>query len=177
MMLSLQSRAVSASHRAGGRALGPQSHICRATVQKISKRSSSVEQRSRQQQSQILGAGAASSAFAASFGLYLLSAAPAVADVADAAGGTPFQGVTANSLYVTLALFLMTAPGELLWVQLLHAACRAEQVRFVCTPPAAAVCYCRVPCMCAAVQELGLRAVFSLRVVVLLHLCCGHVRP
>jgi hypothetical protein len=32
--------------------------------------------------------------------------------VADVAGGaTPFQGVTANSLYVTLALFLMTAPG------------------------------------------------------------------
>jgi hypothetical protein len=42
----------------------------------------------------------------------LLSAAPAVADVADAAGSTPFQGVTANSLYVTLALFLMTAPGK-----------------------------------------------------------------
>jgi hypothetical protein len=58
---------------------------------------------------------AASSAFASSFGLYLLSAAaPAAADVADMAGGgsTPFQGVTANSLYVTLALFLMTAPGE-----------------------------------------------------------------
>lgn len=121
-MLSVQSRAVSAGHRAGGRALGLQSHICRATLQKASRRSNSVQQRSQQQQTQLLGAGAASSAFATSFSMYLLSAAPAVADVADAAGSTPFQGVTANSLYVTLALFLMTAPGKPTWMQLLHAA-------------------------------------------------------
>jgi hypothetical protein len=89
------------------------SHTCRAGVRRASPGSSSVQQRREQHQEQLLGVGAAGSAFATSFSLYLLSAAPAVADVADAAGGsTPFQGVTANSLYVTLALFLMTAPGE-----------------------------------------------------------------
>jgi hypothetical protein len=41
-----------------------------------------------------------------SFGLYLLSEAPAFAEDA-----SPFQGITANSLYVTLGLFLLTAPG------------------------------------------------------------------
>eukprot|EP00882_Tetradesmus_deserticola_P019833 GHRQ01021374.1.p1 GENE.GHRQ01021374.1~~GHRQ01021374.1.p1 ORF type:complete len:143 (+),score=25.73 GHRQ01021374.1:374-802(+) len=46
-------------------------------------------------------------AFMASFGLYLLAEAPAA--LADE--GSPFQGVTANSLYVTLGLFLLTAPG------------------------------------------------------------------
>jgi hypothetical protein len=47
------------------------------------------------------------STFMASFGLYLLAEAPAA--LADE--GSPFQGVTANSLYVTLGLFLLTAPG------------------------------------------------------------------
>jgi hypothetical protein len=46
--------------------------------------------------------------FAASFALYLLAEAPAA--LADE--GSPFQGVTANSLYVTLGLFLLTAPGR-----------------------------------------------------------------
>jgi len=46
------------------------------------------------------------SAFVSSFGLYLLSEAPAFAEDA-----SPFQGITANSLYVTLGLFLLTAPG------------------------------------------------------------------
>jgi hypothetical protein len=48
------------------------------------------------------------STFMASFGLYLLAEAPAA--LAD--DGSPFQGVTANSLYVTLGLFLLTAPGK-----------------------------------------------------------------
>jgi hypothetical protein len=47
------------------------------------------------------------STFMASFGLYLLAEAPAA--LAD--DGSPFQGMTANSLYVTLGLFLLTAPG------------------------------------------------------------------
>jgi hypothetical protein len=111
-MLSTQSRMACGVHRPMGRALLMNSHICSATAQKGSRRSSSVQRCPEQQPTQLIDAGAASSAFAASFGLYLLSAAPAVADVADAAAGTPFQGVTANSLYVTLALFLMTAPGE-----------------------------------------------------------------
>jgi hypothetical protein len=46
--------------------------------------------------------------FMASFGLYLLAEAPAA--LADE--GSPFQGMTANSLYVTLGLFLLTAPGK-----------------------------------------------------------------
>ncbi|WIA31155.1 hypothetical protein OEZ86_001166 [Tetradesmus obliquus] len=50
-----------------------------------------------------------------SFGLYLLAAAPAA--LADEA--SPFQGVTANSLYVTLGLFLLTAPG--IWSQIKRA--------------------------------------------------------
>eukprot|EP00775_Hariotina_reticulata_P007844 gene7844-8041_t len=49
-----------------------------------------------------------------SFGLYLLSEAPAFADDA-----SPFQGITANSLYVTLGLFLLTAPG--IWSQIKRA--------------------------------------------------------
>lgn len=73
----------------------------------------------------------ASGAFASSFALYLLSAAAAppaaVADVVDAAAASPFQGVTANSLYVTLALFLMTAPGALhVWGGVMAACVRAR---------------------------------------------------
>lgn len=55
------------------------------------------------------------STFMTSFGLYLLAAAPAA--LADEA--SPFQGVTANSLYVTLGLFLLTAPG--IWSQIKRA--------------------------------------------------------
>lgn len=102
------------------------SHICRAGVRRASPGSSSMQQRREQHQEQLLGVGAAGSAFATSFSLYLLSAAPAVADVADAAGGsTPFQGVTANSLYVTLALFLMTAPGKAAAGGVSHSPCVA----------------------------------------------------
>eukprot|EP00879_Flechtneria_rotunda_P007116 GHRR01007468.1.p1 GENE.GHRR01007468.1~~GHRR01007468.1.p1 ORF type:complete len:279 (+),score=83.80 GHRR01007468.1:163-999(+) len=55
------------------------------------------------------------STFMVSFGLYLLSEAPALADTASG----PFQGMTANSLYVTLGLFLLTAPG--IWSQIKRA--------------------------------------------------------
>ncbi len=49
--------------------------------------------------------------FAASFSMCLLThAAPALAAAGE--GSSPFEGVTANSLYVTLALFLMSVPGE-----------------------------------------------------------------
>lgn len=48
------------------------------------------------------------SPFAASFAMYLLTEAPAMAE----AGSSPFAGVQSSSLYVTLALFLMSVPGE-----------------------------------------------------------------
>lgn len=99
------------------------SHICLATAHRVSPSSRITSQGAEQLQpaTQVFQQAAhapasLNSTFAISFGMYLLTAAPAVADVADAAG-TPFQGVTANSLYVTLALFLMTAPGT-------HAACQ-----------------------------------------------------
>lgn len=47
------------------------------------------------------------------------SAASAAADVAAATSGNPFDGVQANSLYVTLALFLMSVPG--IWSQVKRA--------------------------------------------------------
>lgn len=59
----------------------------------------------------------AAPAFAASVALLLLSEGPAWADAA--VGSSPFQGVTANSLYVTLALFLMSVPG--IWSQVKRA--------------------------------------------------------
>jgi hypothetical protein len=52
-----------------------------------------------------------------SFGLYLLSEAPALAEAGGS--GNPFEGITANSLYVTLGLFLLTAPG--IWSQIKRA--------------------------------------------------------
>lgn len=52
---------------------------------------------------------AAAPALAASVALLLLSEGPAWA----AEAASPFEGVTANSLYVTLALFLMSVPGKL----------------------------------------------------------------
>lgn len=55
------------------------------------------------------------SSFSASFALYLLSEAPALAD----AGASPFDGVQANSLYVTLGLFIMSVPG--IWSQIKRA--------------------------------------------------------
>lgn len=126
-MLSLQPRTLGSAHTARSQqVLLRSSHICRAGVRRAMPGSSSVQQRREQHQEQLLGAGAAGSAFATSFSLYLLSAAPAVADVADAAGGsTPFQGVTANSLYVTLALFLMTAPGKAAAGGFCHSPCAA----------------------------------------------------
>jgi len=48
-------------------------------------------------------------AFAASFALYLLTEAPAMA--VELSPSNPFEGPTANSLYVTLGLFLMSVPG------------------------------------------------------------------
>lgn len=126
-MLSLQPRTLGSAHTARSQqVLLRSSHICRAGVRRAMPGSSSVQQRREQHREQLLGVGAAGSAFATSFSLYLLSAAPAVADVADAAGGsTPFQGVTANSLYVTLALFLMTAPGNAAAGGACHSACAA----------------------------------------------------
>jgi hypothetical protein len=53
---------------------------------------------------------APSAAFAASLAVYLLSEGAALADVGVA--DSPFNGVQANSLYVTLALFLMSVPGR-----------------------------------------------------------------
>lgn len=51
------------------------------------------------------------SAFAASAAMYLACAQPALADIGVAASN-PFEGAPANSLYVTLALFVMSVPGE-----------------------------------------------------------------
>lgn len=137
MMLASHSRAACSMQRAAGPRtllLPTRNHIraAAATTATHAHRSSSTisssrpapiqsqqeQQQFRQQQQSLCqqqAAAGSSSTFALSFGMYLLSAAPALADVADAAAGgaTPFQGVTANSLYVTLALFLMTAPGEL----------------------------------------------------------------
>eukprot|EP00955_Chlamydomonas_euryale_P088965 364426-Chlamydomonas_euryale.AAC.31 len=50
------------------------------------------------------------SAFAATLAVYLGSTGPALADPLGASN--PFEGVQANSLYVTLALFVMSVPGE-----------------------------------------------------------------
>jgi hypothetical protein len=55
------------------------------------------------------GAAAGASALAAASLLFLAGSSPALAAEA---GASPFNGVTANSLYVTLALFLMSVPGE-----------------------------------------------------------------
>lgn len=49
------------------------------------------------------------STFMSSFGLYLMTEVPAA--VAADGSGNPFEGMQANSLYVTLGLFLLTAPG------------------------------------------------------------------
>lgn len=57
------------------------------------------------------------SAFAASVALLLLSEGPAWS--AELAATNPFSGMTANSLYVTLALFLMSVPG--IWSQIKRA--------------------------------------------------------
>lgn len=52
-------------------------------------------------------------AFLASFAMFL-AAGPAHADaIADAVVANPFQSVASNSLYVTLALFVMCVPGGL----------------------------------------------------------------
>lgn len=56
-------------------------------------------------------------AFVSSFALYLLSAAPALASGAESYN--PFEGAASNSLYVTLALFLMSVPG--IWSQIKRA--------------------------------------------------------
>ena len=48
---------------------------------------------------------------AATAATYLASALPAMAD-----GGSPFDGVQANSLYVTGGLILMCIPGACLWL-------------------------------------------------------------
>jgi hypothetical protein len=52
----------------------------------------------------------AAPALAASVALLVLTGAGPAAALD--AGASPFEGVTANSLYVTLALFLMSVPGE-----------------------------------------------------------------
>jgi len=52
-----------------------------------------------------------------SLGLYLLSEGPALAD--GVLSSNPFEGVQSNSLYVTLALFLMCVPG--IWSQVKRA--------------------------------------------------------
>jgi hypothetical protein len=127
-MLAIQPRISCKAQPVAKRAFPTRSHICSAALQRHGRGSSSAQQCSQEEQTQPQSIAAVST-FATSFGLYLLSAAPAVADVADAAGSTPFQGVTANSLYVTLALFLMTAPGE--WA-------KVDQKRPSCTTLAVA---------------------------------------
>jgi hypothetical protein len=72
-----------------------------------SSRSAAAEQQLRAAKSQVQRF-LEPSTFMASFGLYLLAEAPAA--LADE--GSPFQGMTANSLYVTLGLFLLTVPGK-----------------------------------------------------------------
>lgn len=125
-MLAIQPRAFCKAQHVAKRTFLTRSHICSAALQRHGRGSSSAQQCSREQQPQPQNVAAVST-FATSFGLYLLSAAPAVADVADAAGSTPFQGVTANSLYVTLALFLMTAPGE--WAEAEWKSCPCNRSR------------------------------------------------
>lgn len=79
----------------------------RATQPALGSRAPAGQQRSEQPQPQKL----APAVFATSFALYLLTeAGPAMA--AELAPANPFEGNTANSLYVTLALFLMSVPGE-----------------------------------------------------------------
>lgn len=154
-MLALQPRVSFGQHRAAGRVSSSTrsvTHICSATRQRVG--SSNTSRNSDQQRQHVADAAAASTTFATSFGLYLLAAAPAVADVADA-GSTPFQGVTANSLYVTLALFLMTAPGKqtqgIVWGSGIHSLAAAVAAILQCAQvslklPCAINMVCNIPC-------------------------------
>lgn len=64
--------------------------------------------------------------FAASFAIYLLTATPAFAGAEAVLGpSSPFQGVQANSLYVTMALFLLCVPG--IWSQIKRAPVAAKK--------------------------------------------------
>lgn len=98
-MLRVQQRAINCSRRAAAfvpSALPPR--MLRVNAMKTSNKEKAAAP-----------SVAATELFMASFSLYLMTEAPALALDAQ----NPFAGVQANSLYVTLALFLMCVPGAL----------------------------------------------------------------
>lgn len=107
MLASRASTRVQASKPFTRAALPPRI-VCRARgPQTSSSPVQTAQQKSQDAQPQLSTLGL--SAFQMSFGLYLLTEAPAMAE---GVASNPFAGIQANSLYVTLALFLMSVPGK-----------------------------------------------------------------